>query len=205
MALGTALEDASAETRVDAAAAIIHAGMGIDKFIPAIVRHAVHDPDQRVRSMCGNAIGHLHTRGVKPAAIPELLKALESSEPGVREEVSRLLGRFGRDSASAIPALIRFLEEPYDWQKGGYQGSAAAALGRIAPGTPLADQAVAALTRYVGHDWSVLTTTQTIEALAEFGPKAAGAIPKIRELQQHEDEHVRNAATAALAKIPPAK
>jgi hypothetical protein len=43
----------------------------------------------------------------------------------------------------------------------------------------------------------------TIDAVAEFGPKASGAVPRIRELQKRDDEHIRDSATKALARIQP--
>ena len=77
--------------------------------------------------------------------------------------------------------------------------------GRISPGSSQADQAVAALVEFLQSRPNSWATKWTIEALGEFGPRAGAAIPRIRELQQHQEEVVRNAATEALAKIRAAK
>ena len=57
-ALALALEDPSAETRVNAAAAICHSGLGADPFVPALVDHALQDPVPEVRSMCADRPQH---------------------------------------------------------------------------------------------------------------------------------------------------
>ena len=208
-ALALALEDPSAETRVDAAAAICHSGLGADPFVPALVDHALHDPVQEVRSMCATALSMLKGGKITAASIPHLIRGLDGTEPNVRESLCQALARFGPDAASAVPALIRLMKDtadPYPWT---YRRFAASALGGIAPATPHADQAVAALIEFLRLDdksppekWML---EATIHALAEFGPKATGAIPGLRELQRADDEEVRKAATRALASIERAR
>ena len=100
------------------------------------------------------------------------------------------------------------MKEPPDKNLRQYQVDAASALGRIAPDTPHADQAVAALIEFLGVDHPVFAKRwvlqSAINALAKFGPKASGAIPRLLELQLGDDEEVRKAATTALASIQPA-
>jgi HEAT repeat protein len=74
------------------------------------------------------------------------------------------------------------------------------ALGRIAPDTPSADQAVAALLPVLQSKvW--LSRAKAIEALRQFGPKAAAAIPGIRALKDDRNAEVRDAAAKALSAI----
>jgi HEAT repeat protein len=214
-ALATALEDASAETRADAVAAIGHSGTGVDAFVPALVQHLLYDPDREVRSMCATVIHVLHPPKITAASAPYLIKGLESPEPAWRGHVLDGLQSLRQAGQAAVPAVIRLLKEPHDPRTDGYcHAQAAFTLGRIAPGSPQADAAVAALVEFlesqpddVSTKWTLeaLTAQWTIEALAAFGSRASAAIPKIRELQQHKDENVRKAAAAALAKIHPAQ
>jgi HEAT repeat protein len=101
-ALATALEDASAETRSDAVAAIGHSGMGVDAFVPALVQHALNDPDQGVRSMCATIFQILDRPKITAASVPHLIKGLDSSEPLTCQFVCEVLARLGPASAPAI-------------------------------------------------------------------------------------------------------
>ena len=207
-ALAAALEDPSTETRVDAAAAICHSGMGGDPFVPALVDHALNDPAAEVRSMCANALGMLYGGKITTASIPHLIRGLDGTDHYLRECLCPALARFGRDAAPAIPALIRLLKVPAAKDAWTYKRFAANALGRIAPGTRHADQAVAALIEFLTSDQPAhekkWVLESTIDALGEFGPTAKGAMPRLRELQQYDNEDVRKAASRALARIQPA-
>ncbi|MHC5542644.1 HEAT repeat domain-containing protein, partial [Singulisphaera rosea] len=76
----------------------------------------------------------------------------------------------------------------------------AAALGKIAPSTPHASEAVAVLNDSLANPNHIETIT-IVHALANFGPKAAIAIPRLQQLQGHEDHEIRFAAAETLAKI----
>jgi HEAT repeat protein len=205
-ALATALEDASAQTRSDAAAAIGHSGMGVDPFFPALVYHALNDPDPEVRSMCVTVIHVLYPPKITAASVPHLINGLESPEHVTRELFLDALQSLRQAGVSATPAVIRLLRERHNPRTDGYcHAQAAHTLGRIAPDSPQADAAVAALAEYLQSHPDDLATQWTIEALAAFGPNASAAIPRIREFKQHKEEAVRKAATEALAKIQPAK
>jgi HEAT repeat protein len=81
---------------------------------------------------------------------------------------------------------------------------AASALGRIAPDTPLADDAVAALTEALRAE-SEYTRGYAAGALARFGPKAAGSIPRLRSLTNDRSRYVSTEAAKALATLDVAK
>ncbi len=200
-ALAVALDDPSAETRVDAANAMCHAGLGADPFVPALVQHGLHDPVREVRGACGSALSQLSNRRMTTSSIRHLIEGLDSTDPDFREGVFWALARFGPDAAPAIPALLRLLKEPVDKVHWRYHGSAASALGQIAPGTTDADRVIPTLIEVLQSDRNGWTTCETISALARFGPKASRAVPRLRELQKHADDEVRKAATKALETI----
>ncbi len=86
-----------------------------------------------------------------------------------------------------------------------YGSSIAKGLGRIAPGTRSADAAVAILIetldfrpriREMGSE-ALNARLEAIEALSAFGPRAAGAVPRLRAWL--DDPDGRLSASAALA------
>ena len=126
---------------------------------------------------------------------------MRAGHPYRRVAAAHALGQYGPAAVAAVPALISVLRENAATKAGfGDAASAAAALGRIAPGTPLADEAVTSLTEALEAK-SEHTRDQAIEALLLFGPKAALAIPRIRALVNDPNEWVRSVAARALAKL----
>ena len=63
------------------------------------------------------------------AAVPELVKALESPDPVIREKAVGVLGRMGPDAEAAVPALVKLLEDPDE----GVRKATARTLGQIGP------------------------------------------------------------------------
>jgi HEAT repeat protein len=110
------------------------------------------------------------------------------------------LGEFGPAAEEAVPVLTKVLNDATPDDKFEHEASAVFALGRIAPDTSSADQAVAALLPVL-HSKNWLAQTNAIEALPRFGPKAAAAIPRLRALKDDRDTNVRDAAAKALLSI----
>jgi hypothetical protein len=57
---------------------------------------------------------------------------------------------------------------------------------------------------FLQHDPPSWMMMDILKALARFGPKASGAIPRLRALQRDKDVIIRDEATKALSKIQPA-
>lgn len=204
-ALSIALEDDSAEIRGAAAAALGHSGVGLDPIIPALLRHAEHDADNEVRAICWTVLEVCTgPPKVTAAVVPELSKALASSDARLREALCTILSRFGREAVPAIPALINALNDRNAKDASVYRWMAAKALSDIVPGTPQADQAITALIESLAYP-DQRGPTASIRALAVFGPKAAAAIPHLQALQDSKDPGVKDDATQALAKIKGAR
>lgn len=207
--LHAALEDESSHVRYWAAGALGHAGRGIDPFLPALIRHAEQDADPEVREVCADGIGaYIKPTAVTTAVVPVLIEALASPAQKMRCASCGMLGRFGPAATPAVPAIIRVLERGLhkpDERPGRYMTDqrswAATALGRIAPGTPKADEAAAALVEALEADPTPGGTSDVIEAVARFGPAAKGAIPRLRALAQDPHGSTREAAQKALATL----
>ena len=234
-ALAEALDDESADVRVYAASTLAHVGLGIDPFIPALVRHAERDPNAQAREACQIALQDLVPPAVTEAAIPDLAAALASRDPRVRGAVAVVLGRLGPPARAAIPALIRVLRTPVVEESvptahvhaGQLYFSAQVmgtspkrtpnawadqlywtvqALGRIAPGSAMAGESVAALMAVLKPEETDLNTA-VVTALGAFGPAAAPAVPiLLQTLRQAIAERKAWLAVwtaAALGRIAP--
>ena len=122
------------------------------------------------------------------------------------KEGSRILGALhslediGPPALAAVPALISIYRDAIDSRNSMAHGRIPIALGRIAPNSPAAPEAVAALIRAFDeqdtHLWKA-----AIDALGQFGPDAADAIPRLRALRRDPRSGVGDAARKALATI----
>jgi HEAT repeat protein len=135
-------------------------------------------------------------------AIAALIEVVRSGPPQRRVSAIDALGRFGKEAAVAMPALVAVLGEAESGDEPtGDKASAAAGLGRIAPGTSSADQALAALTTALRSS-SPSARRAAIQALPSFGHASASAIPHIRTLKESDPmPSVRKAAASALEEL----
>jgi HEAT repeat protein len=132
--------------------------------------------------------------------IAGLMEAARAGPISRRGWAAVALGEFGPVAEEAVPVLVKVMSDATPVDSFERAASAAHALGKIAPETPSADKAVAALLPVIDSKTS-LTRVQAIKALSRFGPKAAVAIPRIRALKDDRDRDVRDAAVKALSAI----
>jgi HEAT repeat protein len=142
-----------------------------------------------------------------------LLEIVRSGPPRRRAAAAEALGDFGPAAVAAAPVLIGLAKEARSIEAvtpasdeatvalGRTSLAAIRALGKIAPGTPAADEALSAVIEALRAPW-VGTRWQALRALPAFGPKAAAVLPAIRELRDRDTASlVRQAASEALSKI----
>ena len=130
--------------------------------------------------------------------IEALSEVIRTGHPYRREAAANALSRFGQAAVGAVPALISVIRENAATKAEFGDGSwATMALGRIAPDTPLADEAVSCLIEAL-QARSEYTRECAIEALLRFGPKAANSVPRLRALVNDERPAVGAAAARAL-------
>ena len=132
----------------------------------------------------------------------ELMDGLGTEPPDNHEAAIKALTEYGRAAASMVPVLSRFLKEAASAKDRANEAERIArALGRIAPGSSAAGEAVASLTEALQSD-SPLTRAAAIKAIAQFGPpSAASAIPKVKALENDPDSKVREAAKSAIKSL----
>jgi HEAT repeat protein len=205
--LGEALEDNRADVRTAAASALWRAGLGVDPYVPALVRHAEHDADEGVRGMCSGTLQHLRPPQVTVAVLPALIPALRSPDGRLRIAACEILGEFGTGAAAIAPDLIRTMREPatnVPW--GDPRKHAAQSLGRIAPRTTLAAEAIEALIEGLAAN-EIDLKIAALEALRPFGSAAAPAVPALLRLmddaKSRKDDWVLVLTAETLALVGP--
>jgi HEAT repeat protein len=138
--------------------------------------------------------------GDAKSVIEDLIMVARAGPLTRRGWAAYALGEFGSAAENAIPVLIKVMSDATPDDELEHGASSAHALGAIAPGTPSADQAIAALVRALSSStW--FCRVQAMNALRQFGRQAATAIPKIRALKDDRDAEVRDAAERALRAI----
>ncbi|MDG3002685.1 HEAT repeat domain-containing protein [Paludisphaera mucosa] len=181
-ALTAALKvDPSRGVREEAAQSLGRYATGCDEATVALLA-GLEDDDLRVRNACQSGL-HAIIGDKKPrsaAIVPELTAALGGREPLVRAHAATVLGEIGAEAAASIPALLELLKEGGEpgsmtmtdqfWMHWNPAGRAASALGRIAPSTPRAGEAAAALIAVLRDDPLDYKRARAAEGLAEFGP-----------------------------------
>src|SRR5262249_15089682 len=123
-----------------------------------------------------------------------------------RAQAAAALGAFGPAAESAVPVLIQALrDDPVkkDEDRYFYGSSAARALGRIAPGTRSAADALSALIEVLDprSDVHLGTRLGAIEALPAFGASDPRVVLRLRAWRENSDPHLKTAAGIALARI----
>jgi HEAT repeats/PBS lyase HEAT-like repeat len=149
------------------------------------------------------ALGQIAPGSVEAKRVIAALTKVARSGPVIRRGRAALaLGEFGPAAEEAVPVLMKVIKESNPEARTENEASAAAALGKIAPDTPSADQAVAALLPVL-ESKDRYCRFRAIEALGRFGPRARTAVPKIRALEGDRDSGVREAASKSLLAIDP--
>ncbi len=212
-----AMEDESVDNRSAAVTALVSYRSGLDPLIPILLKHVEHD-EVLVRSACSGRTGpDPAARGLRGRRAA-LIAAIGNPNREVRLHILTLLGRLTPDDRLVTPALIAIVKEPIESDQrvvdrtpyasfAGPAHAAMQALGRICARTGSAGAAMAALTEVVrsGHPQR---KPSAANALAQFGPAAAPAVPAlIAFLNEAAASKVPTrdgaAAAQALARIAP--
>jgi HEAT repeat protein len=133
--------------------------------------------------------------------IQSLTAVVQAGHPYRKVAAVNALSDFGPAAVGAVPSLINDVRKNAATKADFADGAdAATALGRIAPGTAVADEAVSCLNEALQAE-SEFTRQQATNALLRFGPKAAVAIPRLRTLVNDPHASVRAAAAKALTEL----
>lgn len=139
------------------------------------------DPDEIARSLAAERLRD-------PAAVPVLEHLLKSDGPAApRWYAADVLGQIGPPARAAGPALVAALHDPDPTVR----KVAIQSIGKLAPEVPGAVPALIELFPDVG----------AVRAVAEFGPAAGDAVPKLIPLLDDPDPAVRRNACRTLGRI----
>jgi HEAT repeat protein len=231
-AIREAMEDRSPRVRYAAAYALTDFGVGVEPMIPALIRHAQHDPDATVRETVARAMGSLGPPAVSPAVVPMFVKAIESpaASATLRASLVGVLAGLGPAARVAAPAIVRLLRsaeedvgrdialrarpvyglvasESLGEGSIALRRNAARALGVLAPGTPTADEAVAALVAAL-DDPADEVSQQVGESLIALGPAARASVPSLlramHRAEQNRDLPRAGRMAETIGRIDPA-
>lgn len=193
--------------------------------VPAMLTAALHDKDETVRERAEAGLTQLHLshekavtlcakqladssfaeaalRNSGPLAVPALIEAVASAEPGVSEKAIRILSSLGEQAAAAVPMITKALHNK-DMH---VRLAAAKGLWNI---TKNAEVPVPALVALLEEKWPAdhdgearrrfLQTV--IEALGRIGPPAQAAAPALKSKTKDKNRLVSESAANALKVI----
>jgi HEAT repeat protein len=152
---------------------------GLDPVLPTLLRMCERDESQEVRAACYGALGFAK---LTSAAAPVLTVALRSPERRVRFRAADCLSRIVPRPVEILPAVLPLLEEHFEPQTqlerdkpvtADVAVAATRALGAIAPGTPIACRAEAALRKLLrdtGHPWRAVEAQVALKRIRAVAP-----------------------------------
>ena len=137
-----------------------------------------------------------------PTLLPLLIEALQDKAKFVAPCAIDALGRIGSQAAEAIaPILALFESQPHG---GSGKVRQAIALAKIAPKDErVISRILSELIFALNGGHTILRVQEASEALGQIGPLAKQALPRLRAMQEHEYERVRDAASFAIRQIEP--
>jgi HEAT repeat protein len=143
-------------------------------------------------------------------AVAFLSQAMGNEDRAIRIGAATALGKVGPKGDAAVPVLVKALKSASNSAGGRGDGRFTAALleslGQIGPvaalSKPAADEVIAALSPFLESPQAFMRITAA-KALGDFGPRAVGALPKLRALAENEKATpaAREAASDAIGKI----
>ena len=147
-----------------------------------------------------STFGFLALGQIVSPATPELIVLLRHKNPETREAAVRALGNIGPGAESAVPTLIKCLDDP-EWGMRFYSAQALEQVGKKP------EMVVPVLIQKLDESHRATNTFQSImsvlEAYKDY-PLTKTAVPRLIEFLTDSDYFCRSAATNALEKIDPA-
>lgn len=143
-----------------------------------------HDP---AAETAAQAVGKIVAgTDAAPAIAAELASAMQAGPPSHRRVYAYTLGLCGAAAAPAVPALLETLRAEIAQPSVPETGPRLVwALGEIAPGTPQAAAAIAALDAALDATDPAMVIAAA-NTLGRFGAEAAGSLPKLEKLAENE-------------------
>jgi HEAT repeat protein len=200
------IQETSPNRSAAAVAALGEVGPAAESAVPALVgalswKRPPGDPVMK-------ALGRI---AAGPTSARKVIAGLgEVVRTGRQSAAADALGGFGPAAESAVPDLILAIEEAAREKRYHDTWRASVALGRIAPRTKSAGEAIAALDRLLRiRPAEANFQIAAADALADFGPAAESAVPDLIQVLKESsgdrgvDRQVISSAARALGWIAP--
>jgi hypothetical protein len=172
-----------------------------DRMLVEVFSELARESDAGARQLAWQGLG---TVGPKLGIdLPEpLLAGLKTESPSNRAAAVKALSGFGPKASSAVPTLTKWLNETSQTaERSSEAESIARALGKIAPGTAAADEAVTGLTQALASP-APSTRVAAVKAIQQLvAASTLTALPMLRALKDDPDPKVREAAGSALKSL----
>jgi hypothetical protein len=197
------VQETSPKRAAAAVAALGEFGPAAESAIPALIRALSWErPPGSIDALVRIGAGPTSARKV----IAGLGGLVRPGGPDIQPAAADALGGFGPAAESAVPDLIFAIEEAAREKHYMVTWRASVALGRIAPRTKSAGEAIAALDRLLRiRPAEANFQIAAADALAEFGPAAESAVPDLVQVLKESTGEGGDAslvmATAARALV----
>ncbi len=215
-ALAELIQETSPNRSAAAVAALGEFGPAAESAVPALIRalawklppmtNSHVDPAVVIKALGRIAAGPNSARKV----IAGLGMVVRTGRPEIQSAVANTLGDFGPVAESAVPDLILAIEEAAREKHFDVTWRASVALGRIAPRTKSAGEAIAALGRLLRFRPAEANfQIAAADALADFGVAAESAVPDLIQVfkestgERGDAFQVMAIAARALVRIAP--
>jgi HEAT repeat protein len=188
-----ALQDPNPEIRFRAVDALTGIGTGAENAIQSLVD--ILQDQQQPADLRYHAIVAIRSINAGLAVKP-LIQALDDPDPGVRSQAALALGSTREKAHNTVAKLISLLEtDPYEQVR----GSAAEALGKIAPANP---EVLSTLNKAL-EDRSWRVRRRAADALAKVGTGAKDAVPNLLKALDNQNYTLRSSAAKTLGLLGP--
>ena len=206
------IQETSPNRSAAAVAALGEFGPAAESGVPALIRALswkrppfnlpLVDPAVVIKALGRIAAGPKSAGGV----IAGLRGVVRTGRPEVQSAVADALGDFGPAAESAVPDLILAIEEAAREKHFDVTWRASVALGRIAPSTKSAGEAIAALGRLLRiRPAEANFQIAAADALADFGPAAESAVPDLIQVLKESSDAEEGGAPQVMRRPPPGR
>jgi HEAT repeat protein len=113
-ALRANLADKSAAVRAAALKALVSFQRDLDRWIPRIFEVIEREEGAGARAALSHAVSQIRPPAFSAAALPALVKGLDSHHSEIRIRACWLIGELGHDAGPAIPSLMKCMSYPID-------------------------------------------------------------------------------------------
>ncbi len=169
--------------------ALVEFGPAAESAVPTMIRALSWRVPTDRRTMFDRAVAIKALIRIAPGSkssgevIAALGVVVRTGDPGLQVDAANALGELGPAAESAVPDLIRAIEEAAPEKRFQVTWRASVALGRIAPCTKSAGKTIAALhallrIRPADENFQIAAA----DALGDFGPAAESAVPDLIQI-----------------------